>query len=201
MLRDHIDGIPLDLASAMLPFRTRFSPGIQLHIHAHARMQRRHADDGASADKARSIRVSRTTLLRARPESSIDCEEPAAASGLHHMADYYSDTNYSSDAFDTKRDQVTALLDRVAPSKVLDLGANTGAFSRIAATRGAMVIAADMVSLAVERHYRALAEGNVEECCRWSWISSIRPRRSAGTTRNAHLSSNAATWTSSWHWP
>src|SRR4051794_12526864 len=42
LLRDYIDGIPLDVASRMLPGRTRWSIGMQLHLHWHARMVAKH---------------------------------------------------------------------------------------------------------------------------------------------------------------
>ena len=54
MLRDHLDGIPLDLAAALLPGRTRFGLGLGSHIHLHARAQRTHADDEATVAKAKS---------------------------------------------------------------------------------------------------------------------------------------------------
>jgi ribosomal protein L11 methylase PrmA len=162
MLRDHIDGVPLDIASAMLPLRTHVSPAIQLHIHAHARMQRRHADGRDSADKARGLRVSAATLRRLVESLRAlvdDLELPRTST---NWSDYYSDTNYSKEAFDAKREHVAALVERVAPASILDVGANTGAFSRLASDRAALVIAADMDPLAVERHYQSLVTTKAE---------------------------------------
>ena len=51
LLRSHIDGVPLDLASRLLPRRTLLRPG--LHVHLHSRFQQRHADD------AREVRPTR----------------------------------------------------------------------------------------------------------------------------------------------
>ena len=42
LLRDYIDGIPLDVASRMLPIRTRWSIGMQVHLHWHAKMIAKH---------------------------------------------------------------------------------------------------------------------------------------------------------------
>lgn len=39
----YLDGIPLDLASALLPPRTWLRPGVALHLHLHARMIRKHS--------------------------------------------------------------------------------------------------------------------------------------------------------------
>ncbi len=43
LLRVHIDGIPLDLASKLLPFSTKFRFSLLLHLHLHAASQRRFA--------------------------------------------------------------------------------------------------------------------------------------------------------------
>ena len=48
LLRIHIDGIPLDLAASLLPKRTYLNLGILMHLHLHARAQRRYADSSAA---------------------------------------------------------------------------------------------------------------------------------------------------------
>ena len=44
LLRVYIDGIPLDLASELLPGRTRWNLGLATHIHLHASAQKRYAE-------------------------------------------------------------------------------------------------------------------------------------------------------------
>src|SRR5262245_19658696 len=41
LLRDFIDGIPVDLVATLLPGRTKLDVGLASHIHAHAQAQRR----------------------------------------------------------------------------------------------------------------------------------------------------------------
>ena len=41
LLREYLDGIPLDLAARLLPLKTRLSVGLGSHIHLHARAQAR----------------------------------------------------------------------------------------------------------------------------------------------------------------
>ncbi|HOW91704.1 MAG TPA: hypothetical protein PK883_05240, partial [Anaerolineaceae bacterium] len=49
LLRVYIDGIPLDLASALLPGRTKFGlAGLAVHIHLHARAQQQYSDKQVS---------------------------------------------------------------------------------------------------------------------------------------------------------
>ena len=55
----NLDGIPLDLASRLLPRRTLLDPGLAAHLHAHGRAQR---GAGDRADLARRSRVSATGL-------------------------------------------------------------------------------------------------------------------------------------------
>ncbi len=43
LMRNNIDGIPLDLASSLLPAKTKFNLGLQAHIHLHAAAQKRYA--------------------------------------------------------------------------------------------------------------------------------------------------------------
>jgi ribosomal protein L11 methylase PrmA len=162
MLRDHIDGIPLDMVSALLPWRTQLSPGIQLHIHMHARMQRRHGDSRVSAGKARKVKVTRLTLVRLAQSLRALVQGLKLPAVSTNWGDYYADTNYTHDAFESKRGHVSTLLDRLAPATVLDLGANRGTFSHSPVGRTELVIAADMDPLAVERHYQDLTLNKAE---------------------------------------
>ena len=51
LLRIYLDGIPLDLASRLLPSRTRINFGLLPHIHLHAKAQRRFADESISSER------------------------------------------------------------------------------------------------------------------------------------------------------
>ena len=55
-MRDHLEGIPLDLAAHLLPGRTRLSFGLGPHIHIHARAQRQHADAGGVVQERLAVR-------------------------------------------------------------------------------------------------------------------------------------------------
>src|SRR5690606_36588896 len=48
LLQTNIDGIPLDLASRLLPGSTKLQPGLLMHVHLHGRSQVSHAADGAA---------------------------------------------------------------------------------------------------------------------------------------------------------
>jgi SAM-dependent methyltransferase len=155
MLRDFIDGIPLDLAARLLPGRTRWNLGLGTHVHVHARAQARFADRGteaAAATKKASVSPLRQKALidsLQRTVAKLDWK-PAGT----EWADYADNTSYGDEATSVKEDLVRRFLDAAGGTIVWDLGANTGRYSRIAADLGRRVIAWDIDPAAVERNYR-----------------------------------------------
>lgn len=144
----------MDLASKLLPARTRLKPGILLHMHIHASMISKQGDRQSSG--------------QVRKDGGTD-SVPSLIDSLHHLiqglkppmpktewADYYSDTNYSHEAFASKQDIVREFLASIGPQAVCDLGANDGTFSRIASQYAKYVVSADIDPIAVENNYRAL---------------------------------------------
>ncbi len=161
LLRLGPDGIPLDLASRLLPWRTRLDFGLLSHIHLHARAQLRHAADAAAADGAGAGRVARISAKR------LDGLVRNLRSTVEHLdwrpsgtewVDYAEHTSYGAAAAADKDRIVAGFVREVPGPRVWDLGANTGRFSRIAADAGKRVVALDIDPAASERHYRALRD-------------------------------------------
>jgi hypothetical protein len=159
LLRTHIDGVPLDLASRLLPARTRLIPGIFVHVHMHAKAQMRFAGSAVRPRRRMPhgalvglINGLRSTVRRLRWRA------PKTEWG-----DYYDTTNYSREAMEGKKSTVSEYIERVQPGLVWDMGANTGAFSQLAAKTGAFTIAFDIDPVAVERNYlNGKADGVVD---------------------------------------
>jgi len=147
-----IDGVPLDLASRLLPFRTRLSPSLFLHVHVHARSQTRFAR------KRVDVRKTGRKVSRLAMRGLVDSLE-SAVKGLRwtlprtEWGDYYQDTNYTEQALRRKTELVGAFLDRTKPDTVWDLGGNLGLFSRIASDRGVETVSFDVDPAAVEKNY------------------------------------------------
>ena len=153
LMRPYLDGVPLDLAAALLPFRTWLNPHLLTHLRLHARYQSRNASISSKGSGRRTSKMSKKGLL-----GLIDSLE-SAAKALQwrprgtEWVDYYDGDSYSGGAADHKKDLVKGYLEAASPSIVWDLGANTGAYSRIAAKLGANVIAFDLDPACVERNY------------------------------------------------
>ncbi len=160
LIRVFIDGIPLDLASRLLPRRTWFSPSLLTHLHLHAAAQRRYAQ--VNVRQARGTRrMSRNAML-----GLVDSLR-TAISRLRWRSDgtewehYYTIHDYSPTSLEHKRRLVDEYLGEIEPASVWDLGANTGLFSRLASRRGVPTVAFDIDPGAVETNYQAaLAEGD-----------------------------------------
>ena len=161
LLRTYVDGIPLDLASELLPRGTRWSPGLAAHLHLHARAQRRHADEGRdAAPKTVTMSATRRLALLDHLRRTVE--------GLHlpargtEWADYADQTSYSGVATASKESIVREMLVEVAGRRAWDVGANTGRYSAIAAEVGYEVVALDSDWAAVERHHLALRKADAQ---------------------------------------
>ncbi len=150
LLRVHLDGIPLDLASRLLPGRSRLRFPMLTHIHLHARTQRAFADSGRDAS---SVKVSRRGLLGLLESLRAGVESCRWRPTGTTWEDYYQDTNYSPAALQHKTELVAEFLAQANPASVWDLGANVGRFSRLASERGIPTVAFDVDPAAVEKNY------------------------------------------------
>lgn len=155
LLRIYIDGIPLDLASSLLPARTRLNFGTLTHLHLHAAAQRRFA--GASTQAASASRqMNETALLGLIDSLARTVQKLSWQPKDTDWGAYYDCTNYTEESMDQKAEIVDGFLDQASPKTVWDLGANTGRFSRIALRKGFTTIAFDIDPAAVELNYRQL---------------------------------------------
>jgi hypothetical protein len=151
LLRSHIEGIPLDLASALLPARSRLRPGLLMHIHLHAAAQRRVVSGAVPGRRASRLSPTALAGLLDSLEGTVSRLEWRAPETT--WGNYYEATNYSQAAFAHKRDIVQGWINRLSPASVWDLGANDGTFSRLASSRGIPTIAFDVDPVAVEKNY------------------------------------------------
>jgi SAM-dependent methyltransferase len=165
LLREYLDGLPLDLVSRLLPGRTRLRFGLLSHLHLHARAERRfdHRHDPTPAGETGAPPSPRAApkMSDLRRAALVDSLRSAVRKlrwepGGTEWADYAGNTSYAEGAAAAKDATVEAMLRASAGSRVWDLGANTGRFSRIAAGLGKQVLAFDIDPGAAELHYRAI---------------------------------------------
>jgi hypothetical protein len=161
LLRVHLDGIPLDLATTLLPRRTYGVLSLLLHIHLHAASQRRYAEGKAkSPAKPQSSRQFSRTALDGLSDGLLAAVRRLTwRSPTTEWTDYYQGMhNYSDQAAVQKREIVAGWIAQIQPQTVWDLGANTGLYSRVASGQGIATIAFDVDPGSVERNYRTVRE-------------------------------------------
>lgn len=163
-----MDGIPLDIAAAMLPKKKRRHPGLQFHLVLHAKLQNKYSDAEKHADKAKEAKATVDYLkgLADSLERLIKSKAISMPDVSTEWGDYYTFTNYSDEAAEQKRVMVEELARRFGSDGfAIDLGANNGHYTRVIAPYFSQVAAVDIDPVAVNRHYLALkdpkAPGNV----------------------------------------
>jgi hypothetical protein len=159
LCRTNIDGIPLDLATRLLPWRSRLRFRLGVHLHLHSALQSSHSGEAAPT---RGRGVNNRALL-----GLVDSLETTVR-GLRWKphgkgwASYYDDNSYTPDEFQRKAKLVAEFLKRTGSRTAWDLGANTGYFSLLASQLGLSTVAFDFDPACVEKLYLEVKERKVE---------------------------------------
>jgi ribosomal protein L11 methylase PrmA len=154
-----IDGVPLDLASRLLPRRSWLKYSLLAHIHLHAKTQQRYEDLGRNQTSGASVEMSALKLEGLLASLRNGVESLSWTHQITEWGDYYGDTNYVDQSMQHKEALVTQFLqscNKSASPTAADFGANTGKFSRLAVAQGFFVLAHDIDAVAVDKNYREL---------------------------------------------
>lgn len=157
LLRIYMDGIPLDLASRLLPKKTYLDFSLLSHIHLHAKSQTRYADRQVKI-KTSNMGMSKFQLGALIENLYQSVKKLELKKTSTEWGDYYNFTNYDKQAMFDKARIVEKLLRKIKPKTVWDLGANDGYFSRIASGTSRSVVSFDIDPVAVEKNYLKVKE-------------------------------------------
>ncbi len=154
-LRGDLEGLTPAQMASLLGGRKRFNSGALLHVRLQARMEARMSDRAVREDLRSAGFSSELILVNVKKlrslVASLEWEH-----GVDGWSDYGSCTHVSRDR-NTKGEFLQSALDRTNPKRVLDLGANDGHFSMIAAKSGAHAIALDGDEAVLDDLYRRSA--------------------------------------------
>lgn len=161
LLKNYIDGIPLDLAKNILGYKLIFRPGIYLHIGVHSNFQSKYSDE----DKKISINsklINKSSLLRLADNLELTIEKLKANKNRTEWSEYYSET-HSKSYYKIKKEIVESYIEKAAPGIIRDLGANEGEFSKLAAADHKIKVTSfDSDSACIEKLYNYVKEQNVK---------------------------------------
>ncbi len=158
MMETWIEGLPLDLVSSILPWRTKFSVSLGIHLHMHAKMQAKYGDARKAKSKVQSVSLKDDALLKLSQSLRYAINSLEMPHDLQtEWGDYYNDTNYTERGAQDKREYLEKIASENAEKELaVDLGANQGVYSRFLSEYYNNVLAVDIDYLAVEKFYRAL---------------------------------------------
>jgi hypothetical protein len=149
------DGIPLTIASRLLPWRSRLNLHVYLHIHLQNKIARK--KNSASEPKVVFSRQKLQNLLRSLQSliESLHFEHKGI------WSDYYAEAEKRSGYLPDKKDIVTQWVDRLTGiSTAVDLGANDGSFSEILSSKKIPTISVDGDHFAISKLYKSIKEEN-----------------------------------------
>lgn len=177
LLRSNIDGIPLDLARRLLPSSSAWSPSLLVHLTMHAAFSKK-AAGGHERVRGSGRQMSRNAMF-----GLIDSLERSVRSLSWKIGgewvDYYDDPNQTSEEVSSAKEAIVdALLAKLSPGSLWDIGGNRGRYSRIALRHHAPVISLDGDPGAVEVNY--LTARSSRENLLPLWIDLANPSPAIG---------------------
>lgn len=158
LLSSFLDGIPLDLATKLLPISAKIKPGIFAHIVLNAQSQKVMATTTADKNKYKVSQLGLEAIVDSLI-STISSLKPKKINST--WGQYYSNTNYQVESFGSKKKLVYKLFDSIPVKSILDLGSNNGLFSEVVSKTGAYVISADYDRNAVEQNFNQVKKNNI----------------------------------------
>jgi len=156
LLRVYIDGVPLDLASELLPAKTRLNFGMLTHIHLHAGAQKKYSGQEVKSGSGKMGTMNKQAMIGLIDNLEATIKKLSWTPQGTEWGNYYDITNYSEAAFEHKKELVREWAMRVKPSLAWDLGANNGVFSRVVSETDSYVVSFDVDPAAIEQNYQKM---------------------------------------------
>ncbi len=155
----HLDGIPLDLTSQILPFRSKLNLSIYSHIHLNAKYEKKYRSDTSFKTKSIALpKTKQTNILNHLKSIIAGFQLPKSKT---NWTDYYADFSYNSENIEEKKDFVSSILRTINPENVIDSGSNTGLFSQIASKISKQIISFDFDASVIHNQCKQLAKEKI----------------------------------------
>ena len=160
LLKNYIDGIPVDLAASLLKGRGGF-PAKQ-HIKWHSKAIKNYND---TKENVKILKMSKTSLVQMVDMMIRQITNLNRKVVESEWGDYYNNTNYDDKAFKHKLKLVSDYIDNIKFKRddiLFDIGANDGKFSRIVAKKNINVISYDFDINCINHSYNMIKESKEE---------------------------------------
>lgn len=153
LLKNYIDGIPLDLCSNILDRKGSLIG--KIHIKMQSKSIEKHNLDGRS--EVKSVRIKKQNLLNMFQMIERQINGLKLRNYDTEWKDYYNNSNYNKNSFSEKEKIIVKLCKNISLKDmdiVFDLGANDGRFSKLVNNKfKSYVVSLDIDSNSVEYNY------------------------------------------------
>lgn len=150
LLSQYIDGVPLQTAAKLLPFRARLSPVLYTNIFLAAKYDAKYSSDEGGREKG--IKISKQSQVKII-DSLYNYIKDLELDETTQWKNYYAITNYNDEAFDYKKKLVKKWYGTINAGSVIDLGGNDGTFSRVLKDIAPEILVTDIDPNAVDHNY------------------------------------------------
>ncbi|MBI1342287.1 MAG: SAM-dependent methyltransferase [Terrimonas sp.] len=148
LLQGYPEGIPVDVAARLLPLKSRFRPAVWMHVYLQNRVHR-----AATANARYAGSFSKTKLLNLVQHLATTIQS-LEQKGSTNWSNYYTETILGEHYLQEKSKIVNNFLHQSKKGQLLDIGANDGHFSLLAAKMGFQVIAVDSDPVCINHLYQ-----------------------------------------------
>ncbi len=139
------NGIPINVCKTLLPSKAKLNPNVYLHIFLPS------SKESKPTKESHFSKQKMTTLLKGLVGFVKKLEVKKEKS---IWDDYYTHTILGNQYFDEKQVAVKSMLDQISFNKLVDYGANDGAFSMLYANSSKEIVSADIDYNCINRLYK-----------------------------------------------
>jgi hypothetical protein len=158
--KNFIDGIPLDLAKKLLGKKAFSNPGLFMHINLHSKFQDKYKNTNEILS-TRKKWINKKSLLRMIENLESTISKLKIKTNITEWSNYYSNKYHPETYLKEKTAIVKSYIEKARPKVILDLGANKGEFSKIAAESSDLVLGLDSDPYCVEECYNYTKKNDV----------------------------------------
>ncbi len=150
---EYIDGVPLNLCSKLLPYKTKWNVFINTQIHWHAKLENNQAEK-TNID-IKKIKVSKTKLINILNylENHIKALSIDKKTQTQWLSYYENNNNYNDISAKDKSEFISKHIHQKQVETAIDFGCNTGVYSKLLVPHCKQLICLDIDPLAINQLY------------------------------------------------
>ena len=150
------DGVPLNTAAAMLPFKSKFNLHSYLHVHLQHTISKK---SKIQDDKNKPFSRQKMKNLLQSLEDGIRFF--SFSQSATPWSGYYEEAKQRGDYVRLKKEIVDNWLDKLNFDTVFDAGANDGEFSELVSSKSRFVISSDLDHSAISKLYNKVQQKHI----------------------------------------